>query len=151
MLHTLTQTQFINAAPTDVWAYFSTPQNLNDLTPPDMHFRTIGEPGPMHAGQLIAYRIRVAPLIWVNWLTEIRYVDEGRRFVDEQRIGPYRLWYHEHTFEPKDGGVLMTDAVTYALPLGPIGDLVHALWVKHQLKHIFDYRRAAVGKIFGTA
>ena len=113
-----------------------------------MKFRTIGEPGPLHAGQLIAYRIRVAPFIWVNWLTEVRYVEKGRRFGDEQRVGPYRLWYHERTFEPKDGGVLMSDAVTYALPLGPLGDLVHTLWVRRQLRHIFDYRRAAVDRIF---
>ena len=148
MIHTLSQAQFIPASLENVLAYFSTPQNLNELTPPELKFRTIGEPGPLHAGQLIAYRIRVAPLIWVNWLTEIRYVEKGRRFVDEQRVGPYRLWYHEHTFEPKDGGVLMSDAVTYALPLGPLGDLVHTLWVRRQLRHIFDYRRAAVDRIF---
>ena len=148
MIHTLSQAQFIPALLENVWAYFSTPQNLNELTPPELKFRTIAEPGPLHAGQLIAYRIRVAPLIWVNWLTEIRYVEKGRRFVDEQRVGPYRLWYHEHTFEPKDGGVLMSDAVTYALPLGPLGDLAHTLWVRRQLRHIFDYRRAAVDRIF---
>lgn len=114
-----------------------------------MKFQTKGNPGPMYAGQTIAYRIRVAPMIWVNWLTEIRQVDPGVMFIDEQRIGPYRLWYHEHRFEPKDGGVLMHDHVTYALPFGPIGDLVHALWVKRQLKHVFDFRREAVDQVFG--
>ncbi len=149
MIQTLTQSQFIPASPDRVWDFFSTPANLNALTPPEMQFETKGDPGPMHAGQLIAYRIRVAPLIWVNWLTEIRYVEPGVRFVDEQRIGPYRLWYHEHRFEPKDDGVLMHDHVTYALPLGPLGDLVHALWVKRQLRHIFDFRREAVDRVFG--
>jgi len=148
MIQTLTQSQFLQADPDRVWDYFSTPANLNALTPPEMKFQTKGNPGPMYAGQTIAYRIRVAPMIWVNWLTEIRQVDPGLLFIDEQRIGPYSLWYHEHRFEPKDGGVLMHDHVTYALPLGPLGDIVHALWVKRQLRHVFDFRRAEVEKLF---
>lgn len=148
MIRTLERTQFLRAYPATVWAYFSAPQNLNALTPPEMHFEILGEPAPMYQGQLIAYRIRVAPAVRLNWLTEIRHVREGRYFVDEQRRGPYALWYHEHRFEPKDGGVLMTDRVTYALPFGPLGDLVHALWVGRQLRRIFDFRREAVAKVF---
>lgn len=150
MLHTLHQTQFIPAEPTRVWAYFSSPANLNALTPPEMDFEILGTPDPMYQGQLIAYRIRVAPGVRLGWLTEIRHVRAGRYFVDEQRRGPYRLWYHEHHFEPRDGGVQMTDHVTYALPFGPLGDLVHALWVRRQLQSIFAYRRTAVERIFGT-
>lgn len=148
MIRTLERTQFLPADPATVWAYFSTPQNLNALTPPEMHFEILSQPEPMYQGQLIAYRIRVAPGVRLNWLTEIRHVREGRYFVDEQRRGPYALWYHEHRFEPKDGGVLMTDRVTYALPFGPLGDLVHALWVGRQLREIFDFRREAVAKVF---
>jgi ligand-binding SRPBCC domain-containing protein len=151
MVHTLERSQFIPADPAHVWEYFSTPRNLDALTPPEMKFRILGEPGPMHAGQLIAYRIRVLPACWVFWLTEIRHVTPGVSFVDEQRLGPYRFWYHVHRFEPQDGGVLMTDHVTYALPLGPLGDLVHWLWVRRQLRRIFDYRRTAVERIFSPA
>lgn len=148
MIRTLERTQFLPADSATVWAYFSTPQNLNALTPPEMHFETLGIPAPMYQGQMIAYRIRVAPGVRLKWLTEIRHVREGHYFVDEQRRGPYALWYHEHRFEPKDGGVLMTDRVTYALPFGWLGDLVHALWVGRQLRGIFDYRRDAVAKVF---
>ena len=150
MIHTLESTQFISTTPARAWAFFSSPQNLYALTPPDMHFEILGQPAPMYAGQLISYRIRVAPGIRLNWLTEIRQVREGVYFVDEQRRGPYRFWYHEHRFTPRDGGVEMTDRVTYALPLGPLGDLVHLLWVRRQLTHIFDYRRTAVDRIFAA-
>jgi ligand-binding SRPBCC domain-containing protein len=148
MIHTLERTQFIPADPAVVWDFFSTPRNLNALTPPALHFEILGEPAPMHAGQLIAYRIRVAPGVRLSWLTEIRHVNAGRSFVDEQRSGPYAFWHHEHRFEPRDGGVLMTDRVTYVLPLGLLGDLVYALWVRRQLRHIFDYRRGAVERRF---
>jgi ligand-binding SRPBCC domain-containing protein len=113
-----------------------------------MHFEILGDPPAMYQGQLIAYRIRVAPGIRVHWLTEIRHVRENAFFVDEQRAGPYRLWYHEHHFSAVDGGVLMTDRVTYALPFGPLGDMVHALWVRRTLRRIFDYRREAVARLF---
>jgi ligand-binding SRPBCC domain-containing protein len=149
MIHTLLRTQFIPASPERVWEFFATPNNLNALTPPDLHFETLTNPGPMYAGQIIAYRIRVAPGVRVRWLTEIRHVREGVYFVDEQRAGPYKLWYHEHHFTPKDGGVEMTDRVTYALNFGPLGDLVHWLWVGPTLQKIFRYRFDAVVAHFG--
>jgi ligand-binding SRPBCC domain-containing protein len=148
MIHTLERTQLIPAPIGRVWDYFSTPGNLNALTPPEMYFEILGAPPAMYQGQLIAYRIRVAPGIRVRWLTEIRHVRENAFFVDEQRAGPYRLWYHEHHFAAVNGGVLMTDRVTYALPFGSLGDLVHALWVRRTLRRIFDYRREAVARLF---
>lgn len=148
MMHLLERTQFIPASPDRVWAYFSAPENLNALTPPDLQFEILGSPGRMFAGQLIAYRIRVAPGLRVNWLTEIRHVREGVFFVDEQRAGPYRFWYHEHHFTAVAGGVHMTDRVTYALRGGPVGTLIHTLWVQRTLRRIFDYRQAAVARLF---
>ncbi len=102
----------------------------------------------MYAGQMISYRIRVAPFVRLRWLTEIVHVESGHYFVDEQRIGPYRLWHHEHHFTEQAGGTLMMDRVTYALPLGVIGDLVHAVCVRRQLQYIFDYRAAKVREQF---
>jgi hypothetical protein len=43
----------------------------------------------------------------------------------------------------------MTDIVHYKLPLGWLGDLAHALFVKAELRRIFDYRWAAAEKVFG--
>ena len=150
MIHTLERTQLIPASIERVWDYFSTPENLNALTPPDMHFEILGQPPAMYQGQIIAYRIRVAPGLPVRWLTEIRHVRENAFFVDEQRAGPYRLWYHEHHFTPVKGGVQMTDRVTYALRFGPLGDLIHAVWVRRTLHRIFNYRFKEVTRIFGT-
>jgi hypothetical protein len=43
----------------------------------------------------------------------------------------------------------MTDIVHYKLPLWILGDIAHALFVKAQLNHIFDYRFEAVDKKYG--
>ncbi len=152
MIRQLHREQFIPAAPDRVWDYFATPRNLDAMTPPDLRFRIVGEPpARMEAGQLIRYRISPLPGLWLDWLTEIRHVRPGRYFVDEQRRGPYRMWYHEHIFEPEGQGVRMTDRVTYDVGWGPAGRLAEAFWVSRQLEHIFDFRREQVARIFGPA
>jgi ligand-binding SRPBCC domain-containing protein len=69
--------------------------------------------------------------------------------VDEQRKGPYKIWHHEHHFREIQGGVEMIDIVSYELPFGLIGNLVHPILVKQKLKEIFDYRFKKVEEIFG--
>jgi len=131
------------------WEFFSTPRNLDRLTPDAVGFKIthlLSE--QMHPGQIIGYKVKVAPFIWLNWLTEITHVDALKFFVDDQRIGPYKLWHHTHRFEEKDGGVLMTDNVTYEMPFGPLGRLIHVLFVKNKLRHIFDERERLTNTIF---
>jgi ligand-binding SRPBCC domain-containing protein len=104
----------------------------------------------MYPGQLIEYRVQFMPLFTSRWLTEIAHIEEGTYFVDEQRMGPYRFWYHEHWFEAIENQTRMTDQVTYALPFGIFGDLVHTMWVGPRLKTIFDYRTLKIASIFGA-
>jgi ligand-binding SRPBCC domain-containing protein len=47
--------------------------------------------------------------------------------VDEQRVGPYKLWHHQHFVEPVESGVLKTDIVSYQPPFGVIGALANKL------------------------
>jgi ligand-binding SRPBCC domain-containing protein len=83
------------------------------------------------------------------WLTEIAHVCNLQYFVDEQRVGPYRFWYHQHRFEKIDNGVKMTDHVTYVPPFGVLGDLVTAVWIRGKLEHIFDFRFQKIDELFG--
>jgi ligand-binding SRPBCC domain-containing protein len=148
-IYVLKRRQYIAADLPRVWAYFATPHNLNAMTPPDLQFEFVyGGDEPMYAGQVIEYRVTVFAGVRVRWLTEITHVEPMRRFIDEQRIGPYRLWIHEHRFESAEGGVWMTDQVTYALPFGLLGRLVHACFVRRRLEEIFDYRREVVERTF---
>ncbi|HEX8234607.1 MAG TPA: SRPBCC family protein [Abditibacteriaceae bacterium] len=141
------------AAPIDaVWEFFATPHNLNSLTPPDLNFRIVSDvPAAMYQGQLIEYRVQFIKGIWVRWLTEIRHIEECRYFVDEQRVGPYRLWYHEHIFRESAGCVVMEDRVTYMVGFGPFGATLNTLWIGRKLNQIFDYRARRIEEIFATA
>ena len=151
-LHLLRREQWLAAPLERVWPFFATPANLDALTPPEMRFAITSEPEPaMSAGQIITYRIRLAPGIVTDWVTEITHLEPGSLFVDEQRSGPYRFWHHRHLFEEQGAGVRMIDEVHYALPLGPLGELVHVLDVKRRLERIFDFRADALARRFPAA
>ena len=102
----------------------------------------------IYPGQIIEYYVKPLAGIRVHWVTEITHVSEDKYFCDEQRMGPYRLWHHEHFLKNVDGGVEMTDIVHYKAPFGFLGDMVNTLIIKKKLKSIFDYRYAKFEEIF---
>ena len=149
-IYRIRQEQFLPIAMKAAWDFFSDPANLEEITPPGMRFRilhTSGQ-GKMYPGQLIHYRIKILPFVWVTWLTEITQMKTGEYFTDDQRKGPYALWHHQHHFRKVPGGVEMTDEVTYALPFGWLGQWAHGIFVRDQLNGIFDYRRRILEKKF---
>ena len=148
-MYQLKRTQFI---PTDLQTccdYFSSPLNLKEITPPSMGFIVKSEvPQKMYEGLMIAYTVKPLAGIPMNWVTEIKTVKDLAFFVDEQRVGPYKIWHHEHHFKAVEGGVEMTDIVTYVLPLGILGRLVHPWLVRPKLEQIFAYRFQKVDLLF---
>lgn len=149
-LHELRRAQDLAVDTATAWDFLATPRNLDRITPPDLHFTILsGLPERMYAGQLIRYHVGIPFFGRWDWLTEIRHLDPGRSFVDECRHGPYSLWYHEHRLEALDDGrTRMHDHVTYRLPGGILGDILHALHVRGQLRHIFAHRSRVLQEIF---
>lgn len=134
------------------WDFFSSPGNLKEITPANIGFTIISQyhGNKMYAGQVIEYKVSPVLGIPLYWMTEITHVDDKRYFIDEQRFGPYSMWHHQHHFKAVVGGVEMTDIVHYKLPFWFLGDIANALFVKKQLKDIFDHRYKAVEKKFGV-
>lgn len=132
----------------DVWKFISEPRNLKVITPDYMGFdiTTDDIASTMYPGMIISYK--VAPLLGIkmNWVTEITHVKENKYFVDEQRVGPYKIWHHQHILEPLGEGTLMTDIVSYKPPLGIIGNIANPM-IKGKLIEIFDYRFKALSNI----
>ena len=149
-VHTLERTQVITASLAAAWDFFSSPRNLERITPKALDFHILSElPPRMYAGMMIRYRVRPLLGIPLTWVTEITHIEEGVRFVDEQRVGPYRMWHHEHHFRELPGGrIEMLDRVTYQLAGGWLSEPVHALVVRRQLADIFDFRTEAVKRLF---
>ncbi|MCB0735025.1 MAG: SRPBCC family protein [Flavobacteriales bacterium] len=139
--------------PTDrkiLWDFISSPRNLSKITPSDMGFLIRSEvPEVMYPGMMVEYTVKPLLGISTTWVTEITHVQEGHYFVDEQRIGPYAIWHHEHHIEEVDGGMLMTDIISYAPPFGFLGRLANALIIRRKLTQIFDYREKVLKEVFG--
>lgn len=150
-IHTLETRQVIKASLQQAWDFFSSPRNLSRITPPEMGFTILSDlPERMFAGMMIEYKVTPLFGIPITWLTEISQVRVGEFFVDEQRVGPYAIWHHEHHFKDLgDGRVEMHDRVTYVPPFGLLGELVHPFIIKPQLDKIFAFREQAVTELFG--
>jgi len=146
----LKKKQFVPATIDEVWDFISSPKNLKEITPDYMGFDIMSEdlPEKMYPGLIISYKVRPLLGIPMTWVTEITHVVEKKYFVDEQRVGPYALWHHQHFIEPHENGVMMKDIVTYRPPLGFLGSMANMLFIKKQLEGIFKYREAALKKRF---
>jgi hypothetical protein len=154
--HTLRREQWVSRPIGEVFAFFSDARNLEAITPPWLHFRTLAvASGAIHAGTEIHYRLRLHGLP-IYWRTEIRKWDPPHRFSDVQRSGPYSLWHHTHVFEAHGDGTglqktKMIDIVRYRLPLGFVGRIVNAVKVRADVARIFDYRNRRIAELFADS
>lgn len=133
----------------EAWHFFSTPKNLDMLTPDDMSFNIIsGADDKAYAGQLITYKIKPLFNIPMNWVTEITQCVHQKYFIDEQRFGPYKFWHHQHHFKEVQDGIIMKDVLNYALPLGVLGEIMGKLMLHKKVQQIFSYREEKLNEIF---
>ena len=143
--------QYVNASLEECWSFFSSPKNLQKITPKEMGFQiTDFDDKNMYPGQIIQYKVTPLLGISLSWMTEITQVKDFSYFIDEQRFGPYRFWHHKHFFEATASGTKMTDVVHYGLPLGFLGRIMNTLIVENKLKSIFEHRRVVIDKMFNS-
>ena len=150
MYYQLHKEQKLNAKISDVWNFAVSPKNLQRITPDKMGFEITSKNSEekIYPGMIITYKVSPILKIKMNWVTEITQVKENKFFIDEQRLGPYKMWHHQHIFIDNDDHVLMKDIVTYIPPFGLLGDIANKLFIKRQLNEIFNYRFVEMNKIF---
>lgn len=144
------KTQTIHATLDEVWEFVSAPVNLKLITPPEMGFDILtgNADQSMYEGMIIAYEVSPLMGIRTQWVTEITHVRDRKFFVDEQRIGPYKMWHHQHILEPAGNKVLMKDIITYQPPMGALGAVANQLIIRPKLEKIFKYRKQAIEEHF---
>ena len=139
-VYTFYKEQFVPSDMDTVFEFFSRPENLEKITPSSMGFNIITPtPIEMKEGAIIDYTVKILG-VPVRWRTMITSYKENEYFVDEQLKGPYSYWHHKHTFKEVDGGILIIDEITYALPIQAFRKIVHPVLIKPQLNQIFDFR-----------
>jgi len=147
----LYRTQELPVSLEEAWAFISSPVNLKRITPDYMGFDIVSPdlPDRIYAGMIIAYQVSPVLGIKMDWVSEITHVEESSFFVDEQKIGPYKLWQHQHRLESIPAGVVMSDIVTYQPPLGVLGTVANHLVIRKKLDEIFAFRKGSLLEIFG--
>jgi ligand-binding SRPBCC domain-containing protein len=151
-VYTIYEEQFLPISLEQAWKFISDPHNLKLITPPHMGFvvHTKDLPDAVYSGLIIQYTVSPVLRIPMRWVTEITFVKHHAYFVDEQRVGPYRIWHHEHHLSVVPGGVMMIDRVTYQPPFGILGSVANMLFIRKQLQGIFTYRRKKLIELFGA-
>ena len=139
-VYTITTKQQIPISLQEAWDFLSSADNLKVITPEHMgfHILTDNSNQKVYPGMIIQYTVSPVLNIPIRWVTEITHVKDLQYFVDEQRVGPYR------------GGVEMTDIVTYQPPMGILGSLANILFIRKQLKSIFEFREKKLIELFGV-
>jgi len=153
MVYQLFKKQHLNTSIEKAWDFASSPQNLKHITPSYMNFTITSNnlPEKIYPGMIISYNVSPVLNIKMNWVAEITQVKYKKFFIDEQKSGPYSLWHHQHIFEEKKDGILMTDIVTYKPPFGLLGDVANKLYIKRKLESIFNYRFNVMDHIFNKS
>ena len=149
-IHQFNKQQILPISLDTAWGFFSSPKNLVHITPPEMKFKVLTKltDKNIHDGMLIEYAFKPFPGIRMKWKTRIDHVSHKFKFTDEQISGPYKMWEHTHTFTEITNGVLMIDTIYYQLPLGILGDIIHAMFIREKIKSIFCYRESTLTKLF---
>jgi len=148
-IYKLEYNQLLPINRTECWKFFSDPQNLQEITPPEMNFEIKSElSSEIYPGQIIIYRIKLLPGLKLKWVTEITHVKKENYFVDEQRFGPYKFWHHQHMFNEVSGGMEIKDIVHYSIPLGLLGSVMNKLIIRKKLEYIFQFRKKYLSDFF---
>ena len=100
MIHQIRTEQFLNTTLDNLWDFVTSPQNLKKITPKYMNFviKSENRLEKIYPGMIICYKVSPILKIPTTWVTEITHVKKNKLFVDEQRVGPYKIWHHEHLF-----------------------------------------------------
>ena len=147
-MYRLEREQEISTTIQRAWDFIKNPGNLNSITPPELDFKIVSDvPQSMFDGLIIEYFIRIPFFGRKKWVAEIKHIREPFSFVDEQRAGPYKLWYHYHELIKTEKGILIIDKVYYEVPYGILGMALHFFIIHKTLQRIFDYRAEKFEKL----
>jgi uncharacterized protein len=131
----------IRRSPADVFAWHERPGAFQRLLPPWERVELVSQTGGVQDGARVVVRNHLGPVA-LRWDVQHRDYVAGRQFRDVQVSGPFARWEHLHRFEDDGaGGCVLTDAIRYRLPGGPLGAGMSS-WVQRRLEQLFRYRHA---------
>jgi uncharacterized protein (TIGR01777 family) len=132
----------------DVFAYHTRPGAFERLSPPWEGVRVVRKRGGIEPGGEVLLELRKGPAR-LRWALEHTQYEENRLFVDEQQgaQGPVASWRHEHRFEALGSNrSALSDVVTFAPPLGKLGEVVGEAFIARSLARLFRFREVRLNE-----
>jgi ligand-binding SRPBCC domain-containing protein len=77
--------------------------------------------------------------------------DRPRHFQDSMLQGAFHRYTHDHYFETRTSGTVMTDVMEFTAPFGLLGKLAEALVVERHLRAFLEQRNDSVKKVAESA
>ena len=119
----------------------------------DFHTRSLGETGERAVAGCTTGLIGLGES--VTWeakhlgvrqrlTAEVTAFDRPTYFRDVMTRGAFKSFAHDHRFEAREGGTVMTDEVEFRSPLGPLGRLVDWLFMAGYLRRLLEGRCQAL-------
>lgn len=119
----------------------------------DLHTRSLAHTGErivggrsgglIELGEEVEWEARHLGLRW-RLRSRITEMVRPHTFTDEQVTGPFVSFRHRHDFVARDGGTLVTDTWEHRAPLGPLGHLADALFLRRHMRGVLEARNAAI-------
>lgn len=82
--------------------------------------------------------------IYQQLTSKITALDSPYYFADEMEKGIFKHFKHEHIFQEEPLGVLMIDQFKYTSPLGWLGKLADALFLKRYMTNLLQLRNETI-------
>ncbi len=130
----------VSAPVAEVFGWHERRGAINRLLPPWEPVEVVQEAPALTPGSRAVLRLAVPGKVGPRWVAEHVEYAPPHGFRDLQVSGPFKNWQHWHRFaETPDDGTVMTDEVSYELPLGSLGNIATGT-VKSRLRRMFAYR-----------
>ena len=138
----------VQASAQALFDWHEAPGAFQRLTPPREPVRVLRQEGGIKDGAQVSVRVGPWPFS-LRWDLEHRDYRYGESFTDQQVRGPFRSWRHVHRMLPTGpDSCILEDRIEYALPFGPLGDLVARFFVEPKLDRLFAFRHDVTRRAF---
>ena len=133
--------QLIAAPQSLVFDYHEREGALERLSPPWERMRILSHMGGIKNGGEMRARLLMLGPFGPIWHAAHHGYEPPQEFRDTQKSGPFAEWQHVHRFEQRDAEhTLLSDDITYRLPLGALGRFFGGAMVGRRLERMFRYR-----------
>ena len=150
-LYTLNTKYEINAEISEVWSFFTNVKNIEKIMPTELNFNVSSRnPTNIYEGKIITFNTKILPFYSINIVSEIKSISHEKHFIDQQISGPYKIWHHEHHFQKtKNNTTIIIEKIKYKLYLHPFSRIIHKIFIRKKLVHIFRHRMRKAKTIVG--